>query len=276
MAENMNKTFGEVTAAAAAQVTAAGAFPQESPSLRALLDDYAEKKRRMGIVLRHGDLVHRLTEIVTQDKLLEASLLEQRIVCEGPALFSGAAQSELRTEILNFLRDPKVSPFEKFRLGALQALRDRNSELEMERLCQEGPLPQLLQFMAGWPTTSADWNVLSAAKEVITRSMGPNVSQLMQYRSRLRDLAEAASKNMLNRRAFPPVTARVADAAAEPKQTPRLLIIFVVGGVTFEEAREIESLAESLPSCHLYIGGTCITNTKTLLADIAQLSSAST
>ncbi len=64
------------------------------------------------------------------------------------------------------------------------------------------------------------------------------------------------------RRALPtgPVRDKVNDA-----------IVFMVGGATFEEARDVRMLQGGNNACNVILGGSTIHNSKSFLADVAQL-----
>ena len=49
------------------------------------------------------------------------------------------------------------------------------------------------------------------------------------------------------------------------------MIIFVAGGCTFEEARDMADL-EQEHGVKIVLGGSCIHNSKSFLADVSQLS----
>eukprot|EP01053_Blabericola_migrator_P013293 Blabericola_migrator_1__13292@NODE_930_length_5997_cov_288_044013_g646_i0_p1_GENE_NODE_930_length_5997_cov_288_044013_g646_i0NODE_930_length_5997_cov_288_044013_g646_i0_p1_ORF_typecomplete_len584_score142_66Sec1/PF00995_23/9_4e75Corona_NS3b/PF03053_14/0_16AAA_27/PF13514_6/19AAA_27/PF13514_6/34_NODE_930_length_5997_cov_288_044013_g646_i018783629 len=287
--ENAYKTFGDITAITAAQVKKAK--QQSSENLRQILDDYSEKKRQLGLILKHGDLVHTLTDIVTQEKLIDASLLEQKIACgaQHQLIFNVTnQQDDLVSEVMQFLQSSDVSQFEKFRLIALHMLRQLSSPNIEESIVKMANtaklissetqlLKQLKLFMSDkWKSVTAgeEWNVLSAAKEALSRIQTTSVpgSQLMQYHSRIRTLVELTLKGSLDYKLFPVVTARPSEstAAMESKTPPRVVVLFVVGGITYEEAREIELLGTNSQQ-QVYVGGTCMTNSKTLLADVSLL-----
>eukprot|EP01071_Lankesteria_metandrocarpae_P008458 Lankesteria_metandrocarpae@DN4967_c0_g1_i1.p1 len=50
----------------------------------------------------------------------------------------------------------------------------------------------------------------------------------------------------------------------------RDVIVFVLGGATYEESRDMKQLAKQF-DCRIVLGGSTIHNTSTFLADIAQL-----
>ena len=56
-----------------------------------------------------------------------------------------------------------------------------------------------------------------------------------------------------------------------PKERLRKVIVFMTGGATFEEAKEISELNKKLQDLEIVLGGTHIHNSKSFLAEVYQL-----
>ena len=50
---------------------------------------------------------------------------------------------------------------------------------------------------------------------------------------------------------------------------PQDIIVFIIGGTTFGEAREIEKLNKLYPGTRIVLGGTTIHNSESFLADVS-------
>ena len=56
----------------------------------------------------------------------------------------------------------------------------------------------------------------------------------------------------------------------DPKNKPSKMIVFIVGGATYEEAKEL-SVTYNTDESKVILGGTTVHNSKTFIADVAQL-----
>lgn len=56
----------------------------------------------------------------------------------------------------------------------------------------------------------------------------------------------------------------------QTSKRPQEVIVFIVGGVTYEESLAVHNYNKDNPNCKVLIGGTCIHNTTTYLQEIEQ------
>jgi vacuolar protein sorting-associated protein 45 len=56
-----------------------------------------------------------------------------------------------------------------------------------------------------------------------------------------------------------------------PKERPQNIIIFIVGGITYEEAAVVAELNAQYQDVSILLGGNVIHNSKSFLADVMQL-----
>ena len=57
------------------------------------------------------------------------------------------------------------------------------------------------------------------------------------------------------------------------REKPSNVLVFIVGGCTFEEAKDMVEVSKET-GVHIVLGGSCIHSSKTFLADVAQLARA--
>merc|ERR1712087_365500 len=130
---------------------------------------------------------------------------------------------------------------------------------------------QLLRY-AGGHARSGDLfqnrSVLAMAKSTIARHVQGVENVYTQHKSHLSGVATSLMKGTLSHNAYPFLER---PRGGHEQRVPRA-IIFVMGGATYEEARDISELNKSLEGGRsIVLGGTTIHNSRSFLADVAQL-----
>ena len=239
--------------------------------MQRFIEEYPEFRKQSGNVSKHVAAVHALSTLVERGNLLAVSSLEQELVCDE------SKQQEHYRRVMTVLGDNKQSSFEKLRLALLYALRYGGSEVNQlkEGLVASGVdvaqanLIDLLLKYAGPFVRGHDLfkqGVFSLAKKAIERQFGGVSNVYTQHKSWLGGVAENALKGKLKDGAYPLIGAE----RLSPNSISGILLVFVVGGVTFEEARDIRQL-NAVNSVKIVLGGTTVHNSKSFLADVAQV-----
>jgi len=86
----------------------------------------------------------------------------------------------------------------------------------------------------------------------------PNV--FTQHKSLMYNILDSAAKGKLKDLDFPSTNADIANEGIED------IIVFIVGGATYQEAKEVHEFKKEHPN--VLLGGTSMMNSKTFLADI--------
>jgi vacuolar protein sorting-associated protein 45 len=60
-----------------------------------------------------------------------------------------------------------------------------------------------------------------------------------------------------------------ATTSANTSDRPSEVIVFIIGGVTYEEATKVAELNAALPHATVVLGGTCIHNSTSFLDELA-------
>jgi vacuolar protein sorting-associated protein 45 len=58
------------------------------------------------------------------------------------------------------------------------------------------------------------------------------------------------------------------EGGGSTKDKPQDIVVFIIGGATFEEAKSVSSLNASSPGIRIVLGGTCIHNSTTFLEEM--------
>jgi len=248
--------------------------------MQKFVDQYPEFRKLSGNVSKHVAVVHELSRLVEANGLLEASQLEQEIAC------SDNRQEHYRT-LSDMLKGDRITNMERLRLVLLYALKYEgdNSIAQLKKQlssCGIGDdkidlIDQLLHY-AGQHVRSVDLfqnkSFMNYAKSAITRHVQGVENVYTQHKTDLARVADNLMQGRLKERSYPFVDSgyhsRDRPAAREQK-VPRA-IIFVVGGTTYEEARDIGELNKAAEGGRsIILGGTTVHNSRSFLTDVAQL-----
>mmetsp|Transcript_30432 Transcript_30432/g.86796 ORF Transcript_30432/g.86796 Transcript_30432/m.86796 type:complete len:580 (+) Transcript_30432:119-1858(+) len=249
--------------------------------MQRFVDQYPEFRRLSGNVSKHVTVVSELSRIVNANGLLEASQLEQEIAC------SDSRQEHYRA-VFEMLQGGSITNMERLRLVLLYALKYENdpSIADLKRLLHQKDIEQdqialidqLLRY-AGQSVRSVDLfqnkSVIARTKAAITRQVQGVDNVYTQHRSHLMHVADNLMKGRLKETSYPYLDPggyqRPAASAAREQRVPRA-VIFVVGGATYEEARDIAELNRAAEGGRtIVLGGTTIHNSRSFLTDVAQL-----
>lgn len=254
--------------------------------MQRFVDEYPEFRRMSGNVSKHVAVVHELSRIVEANGLLEASQLEQELAC------SENRQEHLRS-LTDMIRGTSITNMERLRLVLLYALRYEHDsslgqlkdQLRNKGIGEEqvGLIDQLLRF-AGSHVRNGDLfqnrSLFAQVSHKVASSFKGVENVYTQHKTQLASVADSLVKGRLKESSFPFVEGGSRGNAQQGgrEQTPRVLL-FVVGGTTFEEARDVSELNRSLDAARggrggpsIILGGTTIHNSRSFLADVAQLS----
>lgn len=244
--------------------------------MQRFVDQYPEFRKMTGNVSKHVTVVHELSRLVDINGLFHASQLEQDLAC------SENRQEHFKS-LQEMLRGTLITNMERLRLVLLYALRyehtSSNQQLKDELRkngvgeAQIGLIDQLLRY-AGSHVRTGDLfqnkSFLAQARSTIQRGLRDVENVYTQHKSLIATVADNLMKGKLKEASYPTVdSARYAPPARE--SVPRALI-FIVGGATLEETRDINELNKTLDGGRsVILGGTTIHNSRSFLADIAQL-----
>jgi hypothetical protein len=252
--------------------------------MKRFVEDYPEFRKLSGNVSKHVSLVGELSRLVSTQQLLEVSQLEQSLACDD------SHNSDLKAiqETLQFPIDDDI----KVRLVALYGLRyQHHSNYSLS------PLLSLLEH-----TTTISKSRIGTIKRLVDTYGGSsfrqeNIYQTESFFSRAQSgfkglkgaenvytqhepLLERTITSLLKgklKKATHPFLAPAADDAGAPPlpawargtdgdtDRPQDIIVFIVGGVTFEESRLIAAINSSTPSVRIVLGGTSVLNSREFL-----------
>lgn len=302
---NMYANFGDVGLAVKGLVDswrgesrAAGDF-QSLEDMASFVENLSEYNHQQGLTYKHVTLMGELSHAVERRQLMAVSGLEQDLACQAPAL---AAHFEA---VQALLAQPELELPDKLRLAMLFALRyEREGRPQIMALTKQleaaGASPAQLGLLAAllarcggerrvqdlFSDRSLAGRFASLAKQhlkgvenVYTQHTPPLAGLLERLgRGRLPD----ADYPRVDRAASASAASLSGAASASGAHKPaRLVVVFVVGGATYEEAKAVAELNAAgergegwSAGVRLLLGGTSMQSGATFLADLAEVAAA--
>ncbi|CED82751.1 vacuolar protein sorting-associated protein 45 [Phaffia rhodozyma] len=254
--------------------------------MKRFVEEYPEFRKLGGNVSKHVALVGELSRIVERDGLLGISELEQ-------SLASNESHTADLKNVLNLLSTPSIPSGNKLRLAILYALRYQRFSANaiphvVDTLINNGLNPDrarlvyaMLNF-AGADQRQDDLfmneNLFSRGKSLVKGLQGVE-NVYTQHKPHLLQTVDLLLKGRLKETSYPYLEVEESGISASVARTqrPQDIILFMVGGTTYEEARAVALLNQQLqasanatsgnPSSapRILLGGTCVHNSKSFL-----------
>ncbi|KAI3725638.1 hypothetical protein L1987_65429 [Smallanthus sonchifolius] len=234
------------------------------------VDNYPEYRKMQGNVSKHVTLVTEMSKIVEERKLMLVSQTEQELACNG-------GQGAAFEAVTNLLNNESVSDIDRLRLVMLYALRyEKESPVQLmqlfNKLASRSPKykPGLVQFLlkqAGVDRRTGDLygnrDILNIARNM-ARGLKGVENVYTQHQPLLFQTMESISKGRLRDVDYPFVGNHFQQGR------PQEVVIFIVGGTTYEESRSV-ALQNSLNSgIRFILGGSSLLNSKRFLKDLEE------
>ena len=242
--------------------------------MKRFVEDYPEFRKLSGNVSKHVTLVGELSRRVAQDSLLDTSELEQSLAC------SDNHTADLRT-LQQMIGNPTVPDASKVSLVAIYALRYANhpsNSLPMLRdllgtssnlsPADTALVPYLLAFsrsLHASPASSATplpdlfsqpTALLSGARTRLQKGLKGVENVYTQHSPVLLSTLESLLRGRLSTATHPFLDGQ----GQTPREKPQDLVVFIVGGATYEEARVVAQVNASTPGVRIVLGGTDVIN----------------
>ncbi|XP_035546922.1 vacuolar protein sorting-associated protein 45 homolog isoform X3 [Juglans regia] len=238
------------------------------------VDNYPEYRKMQGNVSKHVTLVTEMSKIVEERKLMLVSQTEQDLACNGGQV---AAFEVFSKAVTNLLSNERISDIDRLRLVMLYALRyEKESPVQLmqlfNKLASQSPKykPGLVQFLlkqAGVDKRTGDlygnWDLLNIARNM-ARGLKGVENVYTQHQPLLFQTMESISKGRLKDVDYPFVGNHFQQGR------PQEVVIFIVGGTTYEESRSVALLNASNSGIRFILGGSVVLNSKRFLKDLEE------
>ena len=301
--KNMYLNFGDLGASAKEYVDQYAAKRQGGTQMESIADmkrfveEYPEFRKLSSNVTKHITLVGELSRRVGEDNLLDVSELEQSLACndnhsndlkvpQSPLSPTNGETNRISQQLQTLIRNPAIASIHKLRLIAIYALRyskssNNNTPALMELLSATTSLPKhridlipkLLSYHNSLlPDTSGggagvdlfqSGSFFSGARDRIQRGLKGVENVYTQHSPRLESILQDLINRRLKDSQFPFV-----EGGGVTRDKPQDVIVFIVGGATYEEARSVAQINASSPGVRVVLGGTSVHNSTTFLEEV--------
>ncbi|KAJ9623622.1 vacuolar protein sorting-associated protein 45 [Taxawa tesnikishii (nom. ined.)] len=275
--KNMYLNFGDLGQNAKDYVEQFASKQQTSHKLDSIEDmkrfveDYPEFRRLSGNVTKHVTLVTELSHV---------SELEQSLACNDNH------SSDVKT-LQRLIQDPKVPPDNKLRLVAIYALRysshqSNSTPALMDLLSVAGGISRhrinlILKLLTyahslqsatqagGIPDLFQPSSIFSGARDRFNRGLRGVENVYTQHSPRLETTLQDLIKGRLREAQYPFV-----EGGGATRDKPQDIIIFMIGGTTYEEAKMVAQVNASSPGVRVVLGGTSVHNSASFLDEVEE------
>lgn len=222
-------------------------------------------------VSKHVAVITELARLNDVCDLFDISQLEQEISCSND-------HSSHFKELLEKISNPKIQSADKLRLSVLFVLRyesyDDAKEIKARLFANKISSQQLalLDLIIEYAGDShrasglfSGGSIVSKLGKVFSSGLNGVENVYTQHQPVLSNILESISKGKLKDSTFPVIS----GSAATSK--PNEVIIFIVGGATYEESCKVSEFNAS-NNTKVILGGSCIHNSTSFLKEIYSLS----
>uniref|UniRef100_A0A663M6N1 Vacuolar protein sorting 45 homolog n=1 Tax=Athene cunicularia TaxID=194338 RepID=A0A663M6N1_ATHCN len=231
--------------------------------LQAFVENYPQFKKMSGTVSKHVTVVGELSRLVGERNLLEVSEVEQELACQND--HSSALQNVRR-----LLQNPRVSELDAARLVMLYALHyERHSSASLPGLLADlksrgvsEKYRKLVSAVVEYGGKRIRGSDLFSPKDAVAitkqflKGLKGVENVYTQHQPLLHETLDQLIKGKLKDSQYPylgPNTLR---------DRPQDIIVFIIGGATYEEALTVYNLNRTNSGVRIVLGGTTIHNTK--------------
>ncbi|XP_037082861.1 vacuolar protein sorting-associated protein 45-like [Pollicipes pollicipes] len=238
--------------------------------MKQFVEMYPQFKKMSGTVAKHVTVVGELSRLVGHHLLLELSETEQELACHDEH------QQSLQ-RIYRLLNAEKTRELDRVRLVMLYALRyETHANNDIHRLVDTlrrggvsdkycNLVKAVLEYGGARARSSdlfGDADPVAVTKRFFKGVKGVD-NIYTQHKPLLTRLLDDLLKGRLKETAYP-----YQNSGYGQPVRPAEIIVFVIGGVTFEESLAVHQLNCSVPAVRVLLGGTCVHNTTSFLDEV--------
>jgi hypothetical protein len=290
-AKNMYLNFGDLGQNAKdyveqfASKQASGQKLDSIEDMKRFVEEFPEFRRLSGNVTKHVTLVGELSRRVGTDNLLDVSELEQSLACNDNH------SQDVKT-LQTLIQNPAVPADNKLRLVAIYALRySTHSSNATPALCEllsvagsvpkyrVNLIPRLLLYAsslqatqgtgAGIPDLFQPTGLFDSARARFNRGLRGVENVYTQHSPLLETTLQDLIKGRLNTGTHPFV-----EGGGQTRDKPQDIIVFMVGGTTYEEAKMVAQVNASSPGVRVVLGGTGVLSSTEFLGQVEEAAEA--
>ncbi|KAG5916657.1 hypothetical protein E4U42_007559 [Claviceps africana] len=245
--------------------------------MKRFIEEYPEFRKLSSNVSKHVTLISELSRKIAAESLLEVSEVEQSLACNDN-------HSVDLKNVQKLISNPSITAHAKIGLTALYALRYYKQ--------QSNAVPMLVELLVaagGVSPSQADLvnKILTYHSSLHTSSSQGGITDMFdsagifsgassrfrglkgvenvytQHTTLLESTLQNLIKGRLREQQYP-----FLEDAGSTKDKPQDIIVFIVGGATYEEAKAIAGINATTPGVRVVLGGTSVHNAATFLEEV--------
>ncbi|KAG6006054.1 hypothetical protein E4U21_007414 [Claviceps maximensis] len=245
--------------------------------MKRFIEEYPEFRKLSSNVSKHVTLISELSRKIAAESLLEVSEVEQSLACNEN-------HSVDLKNVQKLITNPSITAHAKIGLTALYALRYYKHQTNAVPM-----LVELLVAAGGVSPSQADLvnKILIYHSSLHTSPSQGGITEIFesagifsgassrfrglkgvenvytQHTTLLESTLQSLIKGRLREQQYP-----FLEDAGSTKDKPQDIIIFMIGGATYEEAKMIAGINATTPGVRVVLGGTSIHNAATFLEEV--------
>lgn len=252
--------------------------------MQSFMDKYPELRSQSHNVSKHVAIMGELARLVEVCSLLDVSAFEQDLACaDDPA-------GHLK-ELMSKLNSPAIKIPDKLRLGMLYALRYENAGQNnalpavKEAMKRGGVQPEMLDLVdavlryagasvRGPGLYGTNKDIMSKMTKSFMTSVQGVSNVYSQHSPVLIDTLEAIAKGKLRGDTHPLVSSSGSGTSAKVENlpVPQEVLIFMLGGVTYEEETKVREFNQTNSGkIRVVLGGSTVHNSTSFLEELKMI-----
>lgn len=234
--------------------------------MQAFMERYPAFRSHSINVSKHVALMSELARLTDVCHLLDISALEQEISCSSD-------HSSHRAELFDKINSPQVQKADKLRLALLYVIKyeqyDELASIKSALLDNGVERVSLLDAMLQYagesrraPGLFSQGGFLGKIGKTISSTVNGVENVYTQHVPLLQNILESIGKNKLKDASFPLITGT--SQGGKPSE----VVVFIIGGATYEEALSVAQFNDANPSMRIMLGGSCVQNSQSFLDEL--------
>lgn len=235
--------------------------------MQAFIERYPDFRSKSINVSKHVAIMSELSRLTDVCQLLDISQLEQDISCSSD-------RANQKKEVIAKIMDSRVQNADKLRLTLLYGIRYENyddiRELKAKLLDkgisshQIAAIDAILEYAGEskrGPGLFSGGGIMSKLTKAISSGVHGAENVYTQHEPILSHILESILKGKIKEASFPLILGNASSKFSE-------VIVFIVGGATFEESTKVAEFNNSNPGLRVILGGSCVHNSISFLKEI--------
>ncbi|XP_065565674.1 vacuolar protein sorting-associated protein 45-like isoform X3 [Artemia franciscana] len=235
--------------------------------MKAFVENYPQFKKLSGTVSKHVTVVGELSRLVAQHNLLEVSELEQDLAAQD-------GHSSALNRVRRLITNDKLRHIDALRLVLLYALRyERHPSNDVsglvETLRHQGVpdhYPGLVSLMLEYASLTRGHAFQTKDVVKMTERFFRGLKGVENVFTQHSPVLKESLENIIKGR--PEENYAYLKTEYPFGVRPQDIIVFIIGGVTYEESLVAYQMNKTYPGTRVVIGGTTVHNTENFLADL--------